>query len=156
MESSLVIIKPDALQRGLVGKILSRFEAKGLKLLAMKMMQISEETARTLYTVHKGKPFYERLVAYLTSGPAIVLALEGKNAIKVIRGSMGPTFGSDAPPGTIRGDYVVSNRFNLVHGSDGSESAQKELGLFFRQEDYADYELTGLRWLYDLSEAEPV
>ena len=156
MENTLVIIKPDAVERRLSGEILGRFEKKGLKLVAMRMTRISPKIARRLYAVHEGKPFYERLVAYLTSGPVIVVDLEGKNVVKVVRRLMGPTFGNEAPPGTIRGDFGLSNRFNLVHGSDSPESARMERELFFQESDYVDYELTGERWAYDFSEGEPV
>ena len=151
MEKTLVILKPDALQRKLLGKIISRFEQKGLKLAALKMMRISKELAERHYGVHKGKDFYEPLIRYITSSPVILAILEGKNACAVMRKMMGSTFNSDAEPGTIRGDYALSNRFNLIHGSDNPETAEKEITLFFAGEEIFTYEQTDMQWVYDLS-----
>jgi len=157
MERTLVLIKPDAVQRRLVGAIVARFEAKGLEVVALKMMQITEELARTHYAPHEGKPFYEPLIRFVTSGPTVALVLEGKRAIEVVRGMMGPTFGPDAPPGTIRGDFAISNRFNLVHGSDSPESAAHEIALFFDEADLIDWCPDDLGQIYDFSEGgEPV
>ncbi len=157
MERTLVLIKPDAVQRRLVGRIVARFEAKGLKVVALKMMQITEELARTHYAPHEGKPFYEPLIRFVTGGPTVALVLEGKRAIEVVRGMMGPTFGPDAPPGTIRGDFAVSNRFNLVHGSDSPEAAAHEIALFFDEADLIDWLPGDLGQIYDFSEGgEPV
>src|SRR5687768_17684934 len=129
MERTLIIFKPDAVQRGLCGQILTRFENKGLLIARLKFMRIPAQTAETHYAPHKGKPFYEGLVKFMTSSPVVVLALAGKDAINISRKMMGATFGSKAEPGTIRGDYGVSNSFNLIHGSDSPEAAQKEIGL---------------------------
>lgn len=157
MERTLVLIKPDAVHRRLVGAILARFEAKGLQLVALRMMQISEELARTHYAPHEGKPFYEPLIRFVTSGPTVALVLEGKRAIEVVRGMMGPTFGPDAPPGTIRGDFGLSNRFNLVHGSDSPDSAAEEIALFFDEGGLIEWQPHDVDQIYDFSQGgEPV
>jgi nucleoside-diphosphate kinase len=155
MERTLIIFKPDAVQRGLCGQILSRFENKGLQVAGMKFMKIPRQTAETHYAPHKGKPFYDGLVKFMTSSPVVVLALQGKNAIAICRKMMGATFGSNAEPGTIRGDFGVSNSFNLIHGSDSPESAQRELGLFFGQGELVDWTPTVQSWVYDLSKGQP-
>ncbi len=151
MERTLIIFKPDAVQRGLCGQILTRFEAKGLQLVGMKLMKIPAELAEKHYGPHKGKPFYEGLVKFMTSSPVIVLALAGKDAINISRKMMGKTFGSQAEPGTIRGDFGVSNSFNLIHGSDSAESATRELGLFFKPEELLDWTPAIQSWVYDMS-----
>ena len=148
MERTLILLKPDAVQRGLVGHILSRFEGKGLKIAAMKLMRITPELAAKHYAVHKDRPFYPGLVKFMTSGPVVALALEGIDAIAICRKMMGATFGADAEPGTIRGDLGVSRSFNLVHGSDGPETAASEVELFF-PEGIEEYELDAYRWIYD-------
>src|SRR3954454_6797364 len=155
MERTLIIFKPDAVQRALCGEILTRFEKKGLQLVGIKMMKISAQLAETHYAPHKGKPFYEGLVKFMTSSPVVVLALEGKDAIAIARKMMGATFGSKAEPGTIRGDFGVSNSFNLIHGSDSPEAAQKELGLFFKPDELLDWTPAGQGWVYDLSKGQP-
>ncbi len=141
MERSLIIIKPDGVQRRLVGEIISRIEKKGLKLAAMKLVQVDRELAEKHYAVHKGKKFYESLVSFITSGPVVAMAVEGPNAIAVMRKLMGKTFGFEAEGGTIRGDFSVSTQFNLVHGSDGPETAEKELSLWFEEKDYVSCEM---------------
>jgi len=157
MERTLVLIKPDAVQRRLVGSILARFEAKGLQLVALKMLKVSEELARRHYAAHEGKPFYEPLIRFVTGGPTVALVLEGKRAVEVVRRLMGPTFGPDAPPGSIRGDFALSNRFNLVHGSDSPESAEAEIALFFGPEELVEWWPDDLEQVYDFSEGgEPV
>ena len=130
MERTLVIFKPDAVQGGLCGTILERFERKGLQIVGMKMMKISPALAQTHYEPHRGKPFYDGLVHFMTSSPVIVIALAGKDVIAISRKMMGATFGSKAEPGTIRGDFGVSNSYNLIHGSDSPANAQRELALF--------------------------
>ncbi|HTW94091.1 MAG TPA: nucleoside-diphosphate kinase [Tepidisphaeraceae bacterium] len=155
MERTLIILKPDAVQRHLCGEILARFERKGLQIVAMKFMRIPRQTAETHYQPHKGKPFYDGLVNFMTSSPVIVLALSGKDAIAISRKLMGATFGSKAEPGTIRGDFGVSNSFNLIHGSDSAESAQRELNLFFKPEEIIDWTPTIQPWVYDLSKGTP-
>jgi nucleoside-diphosphate kinase len=151
MERTLIILKPDAVQRGLCGEILTRFEKKGLQVVGMKMMKIAPQLAETHYAMHKDKPFYEPLVRFMTSSPVIVMALAGKDAIVIARKMMGATFGGKAEPGTIRGDYGVSNSFNLIHGSDSPESAQRELGLFFRPEELVEWTPLIQGWVYDMS-----
>jgi nucleoside-diphosphate kinase len=155
MERTLIILKPDAVQRGLCGRIISRFEEKGLVIVGMKFMQISKTLAQTHYQPHQGKPFYEPLVNFMTSSPVIVIALAGKDAIVIARKMMGATFGSKAEPGSIRGDFGVSNAFNLIHGSDSPESAQRELGLFFKPEDLLDWKPTIQSWVYDMAKGTP-
>jgi nucleoside-diphosphate kinase len=151
MERTLIILKPDALQRGLVGKIVTRFEEKGLQVVGMKLTMITEEMAAKHYAPHKGKSFYEGLVRFMTSSPVIVMALQGKGAIEVARKMMGATFGFKAEPGTIRGDYGVSSSFNLIHGSDSPESAKGELALWFKPEELVTYDLANRVWTYDFS-----
>ena len=155
MERTLIILKPDAVQRGLCGEILTRFEKKGLQLVAMKLMKIPAQTAETHYAPHKGKPFYDGLVKFMTSSPVVVLVLQGKNAIAVARKLMGATFGFNAEPGTIRGDFGISSAFNLVHGSDAPESAQREIGLFFKPEELVDWTPTSQSWTYDMTKGQP-
>jgi len=155
MERTLIIFKPDAVQRGLCGEILTRFERKGLQLVGIKLMRIPEALAEKHYESHKGKGFYEGLVKFMTSSPVVVLALEGKDAIAIARKMMGATFGSKAEPGTIRGDYGVSNSFNLIHGSDSSEAAQRELGLFFKPQELVEWTPANQGWVYDLSKGQP-
>src|SRR5690349_20610000 len=155
MERTLIIFKPDAVQRGLCGEILTRFERKGLQLVGMKMMTIPKQLAETHYAPHKGKGFYEGLVKFMTSSPVVVLALEGKDAITIARKMMGATFGSKAEPGTIRGDFGVSNSFNLIHGSDSPEAAERELGLFFKGGELVEWNPASQGWVYDLSKGQP-
>ena len=131
MERTLVLLKPDAVQRGLIGPILARFEAKGLKVVALKMRQFPTTLVQKHYEVHKDRPFYKALVSFMTSGPTVALVLEGNNAIEVTRKLMGKTNAAEAEPGTIRGDFALSRSNNLVHGSDSPENAKKELALFF-------------------------
>lgn len=156
MERTLLILKPDAVQRRLIGRILTRVEEKGLQIIALKMMRISATTARQMYDIHKGKDFYEPLVRFITSGPVVAMVVEGMNAIDIVRQMMGKTFGSQSPPGTIRGDFGVSNRFNLVHGSDSPQSAEREIGLFFSPAEIYDWRPTDLGWLYDMSDGKVV
>jgi nucleoside-diphosphate kinase len=155
LERTLIILKPDAVQRGLVGEILARFERKGLQLIAAKMMKIPTQLAETHYEPHKGKPFYPGLVKFMTSSPVIVLALAGKDAITIARKMMGATFGSKAEPGTIRGDLGASNSFNLIHGSDSPEAATRELGLFFKPEELLDWTPASQGWVYDMGKGSP-
>ena len=156
MENTLVILKPDTVQRRLIGKIISRLEEKGLQIVGMKLMKISEKLARENYAVHEGKEFYEPLITFMTSGPVVAMAIRGNGAIEIVRKMLGATFGNNAEAGTIRGDFGVSNRFNLVHGSDSPESAEREISLFFAKDELLDYEPTDLPWVYDLSGNEPV
>jgi nucleoside-diphosphate kinase len=151
MERTLILLKPDALQRGLAGRVLARFEDKGLKLVGLKLMRITLELAARHYEQHKARPFYQGLVRFMTSSPVVALALEGNDAIKIARNLMGATFGADAAPGTIRGDFGVSRSFNLVHGSDSQEAAERELKLFF-PEGLVEWSWDGFRWIYDQAE----
>ncbi len=155
METTLIILKPDAVQRGLMGRILSRFEDKGLAVVGAKLMRISPELAAKHYESHQGKPFYNGLVKFMTSSPVLVLALRGKGAIAISRKMMGATFGSNAEPGTIRGDFGVSNSFNLIHGSDSPEAAKRELELFFAPGEVLDVDRAIEPWVYDLSSGMP-
>lgn len=155
MEQTLIILKPDAVQRGLMGQIISRFEEKGLKVVGAKMMQITPELAAEHYAAHTEKPFYRGLVSFMISSPVLVLALEGVGAIAICRAMMGATFGSQAAAGTIRGDFGVSNSFNLIHGSDSTEAATKELGLFFQDGEILSWDRAMEGWVYDLSGDEP-
>jgi nucleoside-diphosphate kinase len=151
METTLIILKPDAVQRGLMGRIISRFEDKGLQIVGAKMMTISPKLAATHYESHKGKPFYEGLVRFMTSAPVLALAVQGVGAVAISRTMMGATFGSKSAPGTIRGDFGVSNSLNLIHGSDSPESAQRELELFFKPGEVLEFDRAIEGWIYDLS-----
>jgi nucleoside-diphosphate kinase len=135
MERTLVIIKPDAVQRRLVGEIVHRFERRGLRIIATKMIQIDVPLAEKHYAEHKGKPFYEPLIQYITAAPSVVMVLEGYRAINVVRRMLGATNPAEAEPGTIRADYAMQTTYNLVHGSDGPETAEREIGLFFAPEE---------------------
>lgn len=147
MEQTLIILKPDAVQRQIIGRLIARFEAKGLQITAMKMIHISRDLAEEHYAVHKGKDFYPRLIDYITTSPVVVMVLAGPKAIEVSRKMMGKTFGSQAESGTIRGDFSVSDTFNLVHGSDSPESAATEIALYFSDDEILSYERNSSRWL---------
>jgi nucleoside-diphosphate kinase len=151
VETTLIILKPDAVQRGLMGRIIARFEDKGLQIVGCKLMKISQDLAATHYEAHKSKPFYPGLVKFMTSEPVLVMALRGNSAITICRNMMGATFGSKAAPGTIRGDFGVSNSFNLIHGSDSPEAAQRELGLFFKPGEVVEFKRAVDQWVYDWS-----
>jgi nucleoside-diphosphate kinase len=151
METTLVILKPDAVQRALVGRIIGRFEDKGLQLVGARLIRITPDLAARHYEPHRGKPFYEGLIKFMTSSPVLVMALRGVGAIEICRKLVGATFGSRAEPGTIRGDFGVSNSFNLIHGSDSAASAQRELDLFFKPAELLDYQRAADAWVYDLS-----
>ena len=151
METTLIILKPEAVQRGLMGRIISRFEDKGLQIVGCKLMQISQELAAQHYKDHASKPFYPGLVRFMTSSPVLVMAVRGIGAVAICRGMMGATFGSKAAAGTIRGDFGVSNSFNLIHGSDGPEAATREIGLFFKAGEVLDFNRAGECWIYDSS-----
>lgn len=148
MERTLILLKPDAVQRGLCGQLLSRFEAKGLKIVAMKLLKITPDLAAKHYEAHKERPFYPGLVRFMTSSPVVALALEGLNAIKVCRTLMGATNSAEAAPGTMRGDFGMSRSYNLVHGSDSPEAAQRELSLFF-PEGIVSWDASSFHWAYD-------
>ena len=147
-EQTLIILKPDAIQRQLAGKIISRFENKGFKLVATKFMQISKDLALRHYGVHQDKPFFESVVKYISSAPVLVMVWEAQGVIDMARKIMGATFGYDAQPGTIRGDFSSSTTYNLVHGSDSPKSAEEEINLFFKPHEIIDYKLINAHWLY--------
>ena len=146
-ERTLVLLKPDTINRRLSGEIIARFEKKGLRIIGLKMLWVSREIAEKHYEVHRGKPFYESLINYITSAPLIAMVLEGSNVISVVRKMMGSTNGQEAEQGTIRGDYSMSVQNNLVHGSDSKESADREIKIFFRDEELIDYHLVDENWI---------
>ncbi len=147
-ERTLIIIKPDGVQRHLTGEIISRFERKGFKIVAAKFMRISKAVAKKHYAVHKDKSFYDDAVDYLSSAPVMAVVLEAEGVIKMARVMMGRTFGYEAKPGTIRGDFGSSRGYNLIHGSDSPGSAEFEIPLFFSPEEIVEYELSDEKWLY--------
>ncbi len=149
VERTLVIIKPDAVQRGLVGEIIKRLESRGLKLVALDLRTVDRDVAARHYGEHEGKPFYAGLIDYITSGPSVLLVLEGPNAIAVVRSTMGKTNPVDALPGTIRGDLGLMTGRNLIHGSDGPESAQREVALFFGDHDVPSWLRDTDRWILE-------
>ena len=149
MERTLFIVKPDGVQRGLVGEIVGRLERRGLRLIGMKLMQITPELASRHYAVHLGKPFYEGLIKYITSAPVVVMVWEGPNAIELVRATMGATNPVKAAPGTIRADLGLMTGRNLVHGSDGPETAAFEIGLFFRDEELVSYTRSVEPWILE-------
>jgi nucleoside-diphosphate kinase len=152
METTLLFIKPDGVQRGLVGKIITRLEEKGLWLVGLKMMRLEKELAARHYEAHKGKPFYDGLIQYVTSGPIVVMAVQGLRAVEVCRKLMGATFGYQADPGTIRGDFGISGSFNLIHGSDAPEAAERELALYFRPDELCPWESALRGQVYDIDD----
>lgn len=147
MDRTFLMIKPDGVQRGLIGELVARFEKKGLKLVAAKFMKITPELAEQHYGEHKGKPFYEPLVDFITSGPVFAMVWEGDNAIALTRAMIGKTNAVEAAPGTIRSDYAVHTNFNLIHGSDSSENAAREIQIFFSEHELIDYEHSIQRWI---------
>lgn len=148
MERSLVLIKPDAMQRGLAGEIISRLEKKGLKIVAMKMLHMDKNLAQRHYAIHKGKAFFNDLVSFITSSPVIAIVFQGKNAVEIIRQMMGETDPAKAQRGTIRGDFGIDIGHNLVHGSDSLENASKEIDLFFSAEEIFNYDREIDTWIY--------
>ena len=149
MQRTLVLIKPDAVQRGLSGEIIARLERRGLKLTGMKMLHVNMELAHRHYGAHVDKPFFDSLVSFITSSPLIAIAVEGENAVDVVRTTMGATNPADATPGTIRGDYGLTIGMNLIHGSDSPESAETELALFFGEGEIIDYERGIEDWIIE-------
>ena len=139
MERTFVMVKPDGVQRGLIGEIIGRLERRGIKLVALKLMQISSQLAAEHYQEHMGKPFFDRLIDFITSGPVAAMVLEGENVVAMVRTMMGVTDPQGAAPGTIRGDYGVSIDKNIIHGSDSPLSATREIDLFFSSEETIDY-----------------
>lgn len=146
MQRTLVLCKPDTVQRGLVGRVVSRFEEKGLKLVGMKMLRVDESLAGRHYAEHVEKPFFADLLAFITASPIVALAVEGDNAVEVVRNLMGVTNPQKAGSGTIRGDFGLNLTMNLVHGSDSLASAQREVALFFAPEELHDYEIALRKW----------
>lgn len=147
MERSLVLIKPDAIQRGLAGTIIARLEKRGLKVVAMKMLQMDKALAQRHYAVHQAKPFFNDLVKFITSCPIIAAVFEGKNAVEVIRQTMGETNSAKASSGTIRGDFAIDLQHNLIHGSDSAENAVKEISIFFSPQEILGYSRDIDRWV---------
>lgn len=148
MEKTFLMVKPDGVQRGLIGEIVSRFERKGFQLVGAKLMQIPTSVAEQHYGEHKGKPFYDELVSFITSGPVFAMVWQGENVITTARQMMGATNPKDALPGTIRGDYGVTVGKNIIHGSDSLESAKREISLFFKEEELVEYTRTVDGWIY--------
>ncbi len=149
MERTFVLIKPDAVQRGLIGEIIKRLEQRGLRLVAAKFMMVSRELAEKHYAVHKGKPFYESLIAYITSGPVMAMVWEGTQAIAAVRQTMGATRPTEAAPGTIRHDFGLEIGRNLTHASDGPETAAQEIALWFQPEELVDWRRDIDRWVFE-------
>lgn len=149
MQRTLIIFKPDCVQRRLVGSILQRFEAKGLRLVALKLMRVDRALGERHYAEHQGKPFFDGLLRFITGGPVVVGVLEGNEAVAVVRNLLGATNGVQAAPGTVRGDFSISKQNNLVHGSDSPESAKREIELWFRPDELVDYALAGSEWVFN-------
>jgi len=150
LEKSLVILKPDAVQRGLVGPIFSRLEQRGLKFIGLKLLQMDTSLAQHHYSVHEGKPFYESLVSYITSGPVVVIAFAGKDVIRIVRNTVGATKPADAAPGTIRGDFGLEIGRNLIHASDSPENGEHEVALFFQPDELVEgWQRSVDAWVYE-------
>ena len=149
MERTFLMFKPDAVQRNLIGEVVSRIERKGLKLVGAKLMTVPRSLAETHYSEHQGKPFYESLVSFITSAPVFAMVVEGEDAVDVSRHIIGETNPSEAAPGTIRGDFGLTIGRNIIHGSDSTESADKEINLWFNPEELSDYTANNEAWLYE-------
>jgi len=149
LEKTLVLVKPDGVQRGLIGTVIGRIENKGLKIAGLKLIHVSEELAKEHYGEHVDRPFFGDLVSFITSSPVVALAIEGDNAVAVMRTLMGGTNPQEAAPGTIRGDFGMTIGMNLVHGSDSPESAERELNLFFKKEEVLDYKREIDSWIIE-------
>lgn len=147
MQRTLILFKPDAVQRRLAGQLLTRLETKGLKIVGLKMLKVTPELSRQHYAEHVSKPFYPLLEAFITAGPVIALVAEGPKAVSVVRTMMGPTNGAEAPPGTIRGDFGVSRQMNLMHGSDSPEAAAREIAVYFKPEELVEYTSSLIDWV---------
>ncbi len=147
MQTTLIILKPDCVQRGLIGQVLARFERKGLKIVGGKFIQVSEVLAKKHYAEHEDKPFFDNLIQFITSAPVLVLAVRGPEAVGVCRTLIGKTDGKEAAPGTIRGDFGISKSTNLVHGSDSPESAERELALWFADAEIVDWDRSAEQWI---------
>src|SRR5215471_543983 len=147
MQQTLILLKPDGVQRRLLGEVIGRFERKGLRLAGLKLLKSSRDLAEKHYAVHEGKPFYESLLEFITSGPTVAMVWEGREAVAVARALMGVTDGTKAPPATIRGDYALSVQNNLVHGSDSPENAATEIGLWFQPAELVNYTVVDAPWV---------
>jgi nucleoside-diphosphate kinase len=154
MERTLILFKPDAIQRRLAGRLLTRLEDKGLKIIGLKMLRVTKELSARHYAEHVNKPFYPLLEEFITSGPVVALVAEGPQAVAVVRAMMGPTNGAQAPAGTIRGDYGLSRQMNLMHGSDSTDAAKREIEVYFRPEELVSYETTLAGWVCAADEAK--
>jgi len=146
-ERTFVLLKPDAVQRGLVGEVVHRFEKRGLKIVALRMLRVTRSLAETYYAEHKGKGFFEPLMAYIAAGPVVAMVLEGDGAVAAVRRMMGKTNSAEAEPGTIRGDFALTIGRNMIHGSDSLESAKREIALFFRPDEIQTYTRVDEAWL---------
>ena len=149
MERSLVLVKPDGVQRGLIGRVISALEERGLRLTAARFLKVSQELAEAHYAVHAGKPFYDALIAFITSSPGMAMVWEGPDAITAIRQTMGKTRGTEAAPGTIRHDYALQARFNITHASDSPENAEAEIALWFKPEEIVSWSRDIEKWIYE-------
>ncbi|GBE55280.1 MAG TPA: nucleoside-diphosphate kinase [Euryarchaeota archaeon] len=149
MERTFVMVKPDAVARSLTGEIISRIENKGLKIVALKMIKISEEVAKKHYEEHREKPFFSSMVSYMTSGPVVVLVVEGVGVVKVVRKLVGATDPKEADSGTIRGDFAIDIGRNVIHASDSTVSAEREIGLYFVRDETIEYSRADESWLYE-------
>lgn len=147
MERTFLMVKPDGVQRGLIGEIVKRFEQKGFQLVGAKFMQVSEQLAGLHYAEHKGKDFYDKLVAFITSGPVFAMVWEGDQVVALSRAMIGKTSALEAAPGTIRSDYAVHTNYNLIHGSDSVESAQREIANFFKENELVNYTKAIQQWI---------
>ena len=149
MERTLVLVKPDAVQRGLTFEVLGRLERRGLRVVGLKLMRVAEALAAQHYAEHEGKPFYTGLIEYITSAPIVAAVFEGTNAVEVVRTTMGATNPAKAAPGTIRGDLAIELGRNIIHGSDGPESARREIALFFAADELIDWQRETDRWVFE-------
>lgn len=150
MEKSFVMIKPDGVQRELIGEIIGRFEKKGAKIIGLKLMRIKKELAEKHYEVHKGKPFFEELIKFITSGPVVAMVFEGENMVEIVRKMIGATNPANALPGTVRGDFVLDTGQNIIHASDSLENAVREIAIFFKEDELVSYNLNMLKWVYSI------
>ena len=149
MERTLVLVKPDGVQRGLIGEVISRLERRGLRLVAAKFMNVSRQLAETHYAIHKGKPFYDGLIAYITSAPVMAMVWEGPNAVAAVRQTMGATRPTEAAPGTLRHDFALEVGRNLTHASDEPSNAEKEVALWFKKEELVDWKREVDKWIFE-------
>jgi len=149
VERTLVLVKPDGVQRGLIGEVIARLERRGLRLVAAKFMQVSKELAETHYAIHKGKPFYEGLIAYIISAPVMAMVWEGPNAVAAVRQTMGATKPVEAAPGTIRHDFALEVGRNLTHASDSAENGEKEISLWFKKGELVDWKRENDQWIFE-------